>query len=114
MFREVLELRLSLGERNGIIEVIEEVAAVVANQGQVEPATRLLGAAAAARAAISLGLRLADRLEVEQTLVIARSALSESAFAEAWTAGQCMTLDQVIVEALTLSTGMPAVAPSLA
>jgi len=112
MFCEVLELRLSLGERNGIIEGIEEVAAVVANQGQVEPATRLLGAAAAARAAISLQPRLADRLEVEQTMAIAREALSEAAFAWAWEAGQRMTLDQVIVEALMLSKDTPAVASS--
>jgi predicted ATPase/class 3 adenylate cyclase len=114
MFCEVLELRLSLGERNGIIEGIEEVATVVANQGQVEPATRLLGAAAAARAAISLAPRLADRLEVEQTLAIARAALSESAFAETWATGQCMTLDQAIIEALTLSKDTVAVASSRA
>ena len=103
MFCEVLELRQALGERNGIVECIEDMAAIMANQGHADPAARLLGAAATARATISLVPRLADRLQVEQTLAIARDALSESAFAEAWAAGQDTTLDHALEAALSHS-----------
>jgi hypothetical protein len=47
---------------------------------------------------------------VEQTLAIVRNALSESAFANAWAAGQHMTLEQAMAEALALSKHSPVVA----
>ncbi len=103
LFHEVLELRQALGERNGVIESFEEIAAVLTNLGQIEPAVKLLGAAAALRAAISLAPWVAEREAVEQTLASARRALSKAAFSAAWTAGQRLTLDQAMAEALALT-----------
>jgi len=103
LFHDVLVLRQSLGERNGIIECIEEIAAVVAKRGNEERAARLLGAAASLRSAITLAPWVAERLEQEQTLAIARRALTNSAFTAAWTEGQILTLDKATAEALELT-----------
>jgi predicted ATPase/DNA-binding CsgD family transcriptional regulator len=103
LFHEVLELRQTLGERSGIIECLEEIAAVLVTQGRVEPGIRLLGGAEVLRAAITLAPWLAEKQEVERTLALARRAVSPAAFAAAWTAGQRLTLDQAMVEALELT-----------
>jgi non-specific serine/threonine protein kinase len=102
-FHEALTLRQSLGERNWVVESIEGIAVVVAASGRVERAVRLLGAATTLRAAISLVPWVAERLEVEQTLALARRALSRSAFDESWRAGQRLTLEQATAEALELT-----------
>jgi predicted ATPase/DNA-binding CsgD family transcriptional regulator len=110
LFHEVLALRQSLGERNEVIECLEEIAAVLTRQGRIEQAVRLLGAADAHRAAISLAPWLAEQQEAEQTLTLARRAISQAAFAEAWAAGQRLTFDQAMAEALALTkdAAMPA------
>jgi predicted ATPase/DNA-binding CsgD family transcriptional regulator len=113
-YHEVLTLRKELGERNGVIECCEEIAAVLTKQGRVEPAVRLLGAAAALRAAISLAPWVAEREAVEQTLATARQALTKAAFSAAWVAGQGLTLDQAMAEALALTADAEVAAPPAA
>ena len=65
-YHDVLTLRQDLGERNGVIECLEEIAAVLAGEGVMESAARLLGAAATLREAFSLAPWVAERLVVEQ------------------------------------------------
>jgi DNA-binding NarL/FixJ family response regulator len=100
---EVLTLRKDLGERNGVIACFEEIAAVLTKQGRVAPAVRLIGATAALREAISLAPWVAERLAVEETLANARQAVNKAAFSAAWIAGQRLTLDQAMAEALALT-----------
>ena len=114
LFHEVLALRKELGERNGVIECFEEIAAALVKQGRVEPAVRLLGAAAALREAISLAPWVAERDALEQTLATARRALTKAAFSAAWVAGQRLTLDQAMAEALALTEDAAPVAPPTA
>ncbi len=103
LFRDVITLRQSLGERNEMVESIESIAAVVSRRGHVERSVRLLAATASLREATSLAPTTAERQEQEQTLAIARRTLTNSAFAEAWAAGQLLSLDQATAEALRLT-----------
>jgi predicted ATPase/DNA-binding CsgD family transcriptional regulator len=103
LFREVLTLRESLGERNETIECSEGIAAVVARRGHLEQAVRLLSATAALRAAISLAPWVAEQQEREETLAVARRTLTDAAFAAAWDAGQTLTREQAVAEALQLT-----------
>jgi predicted ATPase len=80
-----------------------EVCAILdASQGRSERAARLLGAAAASRSRIGMrrpmeGPTAAD---IEWAVDSARAALGEEAWAAAFAAGQALTLEQAVAEAL--------------
>ena len=59
----------------------------------------LFGAAYALRQSIGVPLRGADRDDCEAQMAIARSALGDAAFDEAWALGGIMTTDQAVEEA---------------
>lgn len=109
-FRDALMLNQSLSERSWMIVCTEGIAAVITRRGHVESAVRLLGAAAALRSAIQTARTLAERQEIEQTLAIARRTLTQSAYDEAWAAGQKLSLEEATAEALAL-TENPEVLP---
>lgn len=69
--------------------------------GDAERAARLCGAAAALRAVIGVQLPAAGRSKFDQITASARVALGEEAFSAAWTAGQALTLDKAVAEALS-------------
>jgi len=102
-FREALTLHQSLGVRQGTIECVEGITAVSVRRGHVEPAVRLLGATTALRDAMTTLPTVFERREQEQTLAIARRTLTNTAFEEAWAAGQALSLEQATAEALLLT-----------
>jgi hypothetical protein len=102
LYREALTMRQALGERNGVIESIEGIAAVVGTRGCDGDVARLLGAAASLRATTELAPTLAERLEQERTLAVVHGSLSSEDFAEAWTAGQSLSREEATTEALRL------------
>ena len=63
-------------------------------------AARLLGAAAAQREALGAPQPADERADTERTVAPARAALGEGAWAAAFTAGQTLTLEAAIAEAL--------------
>jgi len=63
-------------------------------------AARLLGAAAARRAALGAPLPPVDRPDHDRAVGKARAVLGDEAFAAAWVVGQTLTLDAAIDEAL--------------
>jgi hypothetical protein len=79
---------------------LEGLAAVLCTLGQLERGVRLFGAAAALRAAVGLPQSPAKRATCERDVVSARTAMGDDAFAAAWAAGQELSLEQVIAEAL--------------
>ena len=79
------------------------MAETMALQGQAERAARLFGAAAALRAAHGIVLRPCDHALHERTLAAARGLLGGEAFAAAWAAGQALSQDGAIAEALAVS-----------
>lgn len=100
LLNESLLLWHELGEQVYLAESLEGLAVVAAAQGQAERVARIAGAAATIRAAIGAPLPQADRARYEQSLERARTQLDPATFALAWTAGQALTLEQAIADAL--------------
>ena len=98
LYREGLSLLQDLrrvGNALGIIKGLAGLAEVAAAQGQAERAGRLFGAATRLLPATS-----SYREEVHRRSTAARAHLDAATFEAGWTAGQAMTVEQAITEAL--------------
>jgi tetratricopeptide (TPR) repeat protein len=102
LLRESLAVVHRRGERLEVAAGLEGLATVAAGTAQPARAARLLGAAAALRAAIGAPLPPVDRPAYDAALTVTRAALGEDAFAAAWTAGERLTLDESVAEALNV------------
>jgi predicted ATPase len=97
-YREGLSLwqEMHQGEqRLGIVKALVGLAEMAAAQGQAERAGRLFGAAARLLPATS-----SSREEVHRRSAAARAHLDAATFEAGWAAGQAMTEEQAITEAL--------------
>jgi hypothetical protein len=79
----------------GIIKALAGLAEIAAAKGQVERAGHLFGAAARLLPATS-----SSREEVHRRIAEARTRLDTETFEAGWTAGQALTEEQAITEAL--------------
>jgi non-specific serine/threonine protein kinase len=93
-FTEMLVVDLTEGNREGIADGFACFAVLAVHIGQMEPAARLLGAAAALRDMIGAVVALPERATYERATTTARAALGEDAFAVAWAAGQALPLEE--------------------
>jgi predicted ATPase len=84
-----------VGNELGIVKGLAGLAEVAAAQGQAERAGRLFGAAARLLPATS-----SYREEVNRRSAAARTRLDAATFEAGWTAGQALTEEQAITEAL--------------
>jgi len=82
-------------QRLGIVKGLAGLAEIAAAQGQAERAGRLFGAATRLLPATS-----SSREEVHSRVTAARAHLDEASFEAGWAAGQAMTEEQAIIEAL--------------
>jgi predicted ATPase len=82
-------------QRLGIVKGLAGLAEIAAAQGQAERAGRLFGAAARLLRATS-----SSREEVHRRIAVARARLDTATFEAGWAAGQAMTEEQAITEAL--------------
>ena len=103
LFAEGLEVAHEVGKHHGIAGCLEGLAGVAWGHGQREPAVRLWAAAGRLRAGSGTPLLPADRARHEHTLAAARIALGHTAFAAVWAAGEGLTVEAAIDEAMTLS-----------
>jgi non-specific serine/threonine protein kinase len=110
-FHESLVLRQEMDDREGVAFSIQTFARLAA-RFRPERAVRLAGAAGALRAAIGARLSLADEAALEHDLAGARRRLGEAPAAAAWAAGEMLTVDQAIGEALVVARELEAPAPS--
>ncbi len=110
-----LALYQQAGSRSEIPYPLEGLARTLAEQGQLQRAARLWGAAHALRQAVRARLQPSYEADDVPALEQARAALGGEAFAAAWAEGQAMTLDQVLALALAAEADAPAapVPPSL-
>ncbi len=98
LYRESLSLWRNLQRVEqgiGIVKALAGLAEVAAAQGQAERAGRLLGAAASLLPSDSV-----YREEVNRRVAEARAHLDAATFEAGWSAGQAMTQEQAITEAL--------------
>jgi predicted ATPase/Tfp pilus assembly protein PilF len=100
LYAESLTLCRAIGNKYVAASCLEGLAAVACAQGQPERGARLVGVAAALRAALSMPLAPNERAAQERTVAAARAALGEDAFAAAWAKGQTLPLEQAIAYAL--------------
>ncbi len=98
--REALALYRELGDPRRCAVGLEGVAGAAGMAGRGARAARLLGAAAALRETLGAPQPPQEREETEQAVAGARAALGETAWAAAVAAGQKLTLEQAIAEAL--------------
>jgi predicted ATPase len=98
--REALAMARDLGDMRRCAEELEQLVRTAGAAGRGERAARLFGAAAALREAMGIPLPAPDREEVEQAVAAARAALGEDAWAASFAAGQALSLEQAIAEAL--------------
>jgi hypothetical protein len=87
------------------LENLALTAAAAGKGAQAERAARLLGAAAALSEAIGAPQVLRGQEETERTVAPARAALGEEAWAAAFAAGQALSLEEAIAEALKETDG---------
>jgi len=101
-YREALELWRALRDRWNTAAALDGVAGLVVANGQAERAARLFGAADALREAAGVPLPENERADHDRYLATARRELGDEAFASAWDAGQRLSLEEAIDEALAL------------
>jgi predicted ATPase/class 3 adenylate cyclase len=100
LYQEALALSQALGDKLRLAREMEGLATVAGAQDHAERAVRLLAAAAAMRDLLGSAQHPMDRPAVDRVLEHLRATLGESAFAAAWAAGQALSLEDAIYEAL--------------
>ena len=68
--------------------------------GWLEPAVRLLGAAARILDELAFSLWPHDRARLEELVTALRASLGEDAFAAAWAEGEAVSLDEAVAYAM--------------
>jgi tetratricopeptide (TPR) repeat protein len=97
---EALTLAWAEGPRLAAVAALEEIAVQAAHHGQAWRAVRLLGTVAMLRQTMGVPPRPADQPALDNALVMARTALGSTAFANAWATGQTLPVEQVVASAL--------------
>ncbi len=90
----------------GIAHSLENLARIAFRQRRWERVVVLFGAAESARVKIGTPGRLIDREENDRQLNLARSAIGEPAFNDAWNWGRSMSSDKAIDFALEVAIGV--------
>jgi non-specific serine/threonine protein kinase len=102
--REALRLYRAAGNQVFVANTLEELAMLAAAAGQSERAARLLGVEAALREAMGLPILSEEQANIETSVAPTRVALGEEDWAAAFSAGQTLTLEEAIAEALGETT----------
>ena len=99
-YAEAAAIALDLGDRHVVLACLEGLAILLRQRGWALRAARALGAAEALRQVMGVSVVSFEAERYERELGATREALGEAAFGEAWAAGQAMTLDEAVTEAL--------------
>lgn len=100
LMQEVLQLVRQSGDPRQIAEKLEYTANVYGAAGQGSKAARLLGAAAATRETDGTPQPPIEGTATNRAVATSRTALGEDAWAAAYAAGQALSLEEAIAEAL--------------
>src|SRR5207247_650430 len=96
-----LEIARTVHDTGSLILCLEELAVVVAGQGEPAWAARLWGAAEHCREASHATLPLVERLSRARHIEQAQGLLGKQIFAERWTEGRTLTAEQAIAASPT-------------
>jgi ATP/maltotriose-dependent transcriptional regulator MalT len=103
LYRESLELRWERGEQFGIAESIAGLLRIAAAQERYELAVRLFGAVEGLRRSLGASMISPDHRWCEQVIAGIAPTLDPSVYAEAYDAGQAMTVEDAVAEALAVA-----------
>ena len=99
--RESLAIYRELGDRSGIANAIEGLAAIASASGAHGEAARMWGASERLRQEIQAPMAPSERAGYERAVASARAACAAgAAFDAAWREGRAMTLDRLIEHVL--------------
>jgi ATP/maltotriose-dependent transcriptional regulator MalT len=105
LFAEALTLAQDRNVPRTVANCLQSLGAVAAIDGKAERAARLFGAAEGINERLGRGEGPeAERLRLEREIAPARNRLPCDVFAEAWTAGRKLSIDQAIAEALEVAS----------
>jgi tetratricopeptide (TPR) repeat protein len=104
LLRDSLAANEQLGDKEIAARATFELAAIAGGRGEFSLATRLYGSVAALREAIGAPLAPVDRRRYEQAVAVARSALTEEAFAAAWHEGYSQPPENSLCDVLDSGT----------
>jgi non-specific serine/threonine protein kinase len=96
---EALRLARAKGPRWVVAAALEELGAQAVQHGQARHGAHLLAAAARLREVMGAPVRPADRRALEDALATAEVTLGATAYADAWSAGQALPLEQIVARA---------------
>jgi non-specific serine/threonine protein kinase len=99
-FGESLALFHAARNLPGVAACLERIATLASTQGDLPRAVRLFGAADAIRTATGAAREPVDHGEYERELAALRSRLSPDAFADGWSVGAAMPVDDAVSLAL--------------
>jgi len=100
LYKESLAAWRDLNDAPESLKTLENLATVMIASGQSEPSVRILGAAQAAREAMSVPRSTHDTPDYDRQVSAARKELGEPRFAALWKDGQTMDSDTAIAIAL--------------
>jgi DNA-binding CsgD family transcriptional regulator len=99
---ESLGLRDEIGDRPGIADALESLAALAAKLSKLDTALQLAGAAAGLRAAIGAAQSPLRRDLLDRWLPALQLAVGQDVYARSWAIGQAMTIQEAIALALNM------------
>jgi DNA-binding CsgD family transcriptional regulator len=102
LFHEVLALAVAKGDLGSLIDGIEGLARVAAVAGQAHQSARLFGAGEALREKLTFPLSPTEIAYAEPVHERLRASLGADGFAAAWAAGQALSQEEALAEALAL------------
>lgn len=102
LYRESLQIYRELGDRRMLAYLLENIGALSSLRGEGVRALRLAGAAATLRTVLGTPLSLAEQQQLDDALAPAHQTLAPAVATAAWQAGQALSLEAAIAEALSL------------
>jgi predicted ATPase/DNA-binding CsgD family transcriptional regulator len=96
LYEESLTIARNTADKGGIAFYQEEFARVIAAQGELTWAVCLWGSAEVLREDIGATRSPFERVSYEHAIATTRAQLGEKAFADAWSEGRTMSLEQVL------------------
>jgi tetratricopeptide (TPR) repeat protein len=100
LYEQSAPLMRQVNDRWHLAFLLEAFASLCVARGRFRRGALLSGAATTLREQIGSTVPPSMQPRVDRTLELARDGLSDDAFAQAWAAGQAMTLDEAIAYAL--------------
>jgi predicted ATPase/transcriptional regulator with XRE-family HTH domain len=96
LYRLALDIRLKYNDKQGCTRVLDETAQAASKDLRRQLAVRLMGAADRARVHLGGQMTPYEQLQRDNALALCQVALSSHEYAEAWTQGQDMSLQQAV------------------